>query len=67
MVGRVRRPRAGALPKPHQCSPQPAPQARVKGCDDLALVSTWIAHWSDLVDFAVVPVITSEEAFAIHR
>ena len=30
--------------------------------DDAALIDEWIAHWSDLVDFEVVPVITSREA-----
>ncbi len=29
---------------------------------DRALIDEWIARWSDLVDFEVVPVITSAEA-----
>lgn len=29
---------------------------------DRALLDQWIANWSDLVDFEVVPVITSKEA-----
>ena len=29
---------------------------------DPALIDQWVAHWSDLVDFEVVPVITSKEA-----
>ena len=29
---------------------------------DRALLDEWIANWSDLVDFEVVPVITSKEA-----
>jgi hypothetical protein len=29
---------------------------------DRALLDTWIARWSDLVDFEVYPVITSPEA-----
>lgn len=33
-------------------------------CDDLTLLMTWIARWSDLVDFEVVPVVTSPEARA---
>ncbi|MEU0558434.1 DUF3303 family protein [Dactylosporangium sp. NPDC006015] len=33
-------------------------------CDDLTLLMTWIAQWSDLVDFEVVPVVTSAEAAA---
>ena len=30
--------------------------------DDRALVDEWIANWTDLVDFEVVPVVTSAEA-----
>ncbi|GAA1525041.1 hypothetical protein GCM10009827_047140 [Dactylosporangium maewongense] len=33
-------------------------------CDDLTLLMTWTAQWSDLVDFEVVPVVTSAEAAA---
>jgi hypothetical protein len=33
-------------------------------CDDLALLMAWIARWSDLVDFEVVPVVTSAQAAA---
>ena len=32
---------------------------------DRVLLEQWIAQWNDLVDFDVVPVITSAEAFAI--
>jgi hypothetical protein len=32
--------------------------------DDRHLLDRWIAEWSDLVDFEVVPVITSNEAAA---
>jgi uncharacterized protein DUF3303 len=31
-------------------------------CDDPALFEDWIAHWSDLADFEVVPVVSSSEA-----
>lgn len=31
-------------------------------CDDLTLLMTWIANWSDLVDFDVVPVVPSSQA-----
>jgi hypothetical protein len=34
-------------------------------CDDLGLLMTWISRWSDLVDFDVVPVVTSGEASAV--
>ena len=33
-------------------------------CDDRSLIDQWIANWSDIVDFEVVPVITSSEASA---
>jgi Protein of unknown function (DUF3303) len=35
---------------------------QVMEADDRRLVDEWIARWSDLVDFEVVPVITSAEA-----
>jgi hypothetical protein len=31
-------------------------------CDDPLLLEQWIARWEDLVDFQVLPVITSAEA-----
>ena len=31
-------------------------------CDDRHLLEEWIARWNDLVDFEVVPVITSAQA-----
>lgn len=34
-------------------------------CDDLSLLMAWISRWSDLVDFEVVPVVTSGEAAAV--
>lgn len=33
-------------------------------CDDLSLFDQWIAHWNDLIDFEIVPVIPSKEAIA---
>ena len=35
---------------------------QVMECDDIALLNEWIAHWRDLVDFEVIPVVTSAEA-----
>ena len=35
---------------------------QVMDCSDRALLDEWMSHWSDLVHFEVVPVITSEEA-----
>ena len=34
-------------------------------CDDLSLLMAWISQWSDLIDFEVVPVVTSSEASAV--
>jgi hypothetical protein len=35
---------------------------QLMACDDLSLLRAWISRWSDLVDFEVVPVVTSAEA-----
>ena len=35
---------------------------QVMECADRALLETWIAEWSDLVHFEVVPVVTSRQA-----
>ena len=37
---------------------------QVMECADRALLDEWIARWSDLVEFEVVPVVTSAEAAA---
>ena len=37
---------------------------QVMECDDRALVDEWIAQWDDIVEFEVIPVITSAEAGA---
>jgi hypothetical protein len=37
---------------------------QIMECDDPQLLQQWIAQWEDLVDFEVVPVITSAEAAA---
>jgi hypothetical protein len=37
---------------------------QVMECDDRALLDTWVAAWADLVEFTIVPVITSAEAAA---
>ncbi len=34
---------------------------QVMECDDRALIDAWIAQWSDLVDFEVIPIHTSAE------
>lgn len=35
---------------------------QVMECEDRALLDEWIARWSDLVEFEVIPVISSAEA-----
>lgn len=35
---------------------------QVMECDDRALLDQWIAQWADLVDFEIIPVVTSAEA-----
>lgn len=37
---------------------------QVMDCDDRMLLDEWMAHWSDIVDFEVIPIITSEKASA---
>ena len=37
---------------------------QVMECGDPSLLAQWTARWSDLVDFEIVPVTTSEEAVA---
>ncbi len=39
---------------------------QVMQAEDPAQLDAWIARWSDLVDFEVVPVMTSSEAAARH-
>jgi Domain of unknown function (DUF3303) len=37
---------------------------QVMECDDRGLLDQWISSWRDIVDFEVIPVITSAEAQA---
>jgi Domain of unknown function (DUF3303) len=37
---------------------------QVMECPDRALLDAWLSRWSDLVEFEVVPVLTSAEAAA---
>ena len=37
---------------------------QVMDCDDRALLDTWMAQWRDIVDFEVLPVMTSAAAAA---
>ena len=35
---------------------------QVMECDDPRLLQQWVAHWRDLVEFEIVPVVPSAEA-----
>jgi hypothetical protein len=37
---------------------------QVMECDDRALLDQWMANWADVVDFEVLPVMTSAQAAA---
>src|SRR5688500_7175220 len=37
---------------------------QVMECDDRRLLDEWIVQWSDIVEFEVIPVVTSAEASA---
>lgn len=37
---------------------------QVMECEDRGLLESWMSNWSDLVEFDVIPVITSAEAAA---
>jgi len=37
---------------------------QVMECDERGLLDEWLANWQDLVDFEVIPVLTSAEAAA---
>jgi hypothetical protein len=38
---------------------------QIMDCEDRRLLDEWMSYWSDLVDFEVVPVISSAEAAAL--
>ena len=37
---------------------------QVMECEDRSLFEQWTAHWTDLMDFEIIPVMTSTEASA---
>lgn len=37
---------------------------QIMQCEDRALLTQWTARWQDLIDFEVIPVVTSAEAAA---
>ena len=38
---------------------------QIMECDDRTLIDEWTAQWSDLVEFEVIPVMTSADAAAM--
>jgi hypothetical protein len=38
---------------------------QVMECEDQRLLEEWMANWDDLIDFEVIPAITSAEALAL--
>jgi Protein of unknown function (DUF3303) len=37
---------------------------QVMECDDPQLLEEWMSHWKDLIDFELIPVMTSADAAA---
>lgn len=37
---------------------------QVMECNDREILADWMSHWADLMDFEVVPVVSSDEAKA---
>ncbi|HJQ10266.1 MAG TPA: DUF3303 family protein [Gemmatimonadaceae bacterium] len=35
---------------------------QVMDCDDRMFLDEWMANWNDIVDFEVIPILTSEKA-----
>lgn len=35
---------------------------QIMECEDMRLMHEWMKHWRDIVDFEIIPVVTSEEA-----
>ena len=40
---------------------------QVVECDDTNKLQEWISNWQDLVDFEIIPVMTSNEAYKKYR
>lgn len=38
---------------------------QIMECEDRGLLDQWIARWSDLVDFEIIPALTSADAAAL--
>ena len=37
---------------------------QLMACDDITLLQRWVAQWSDLVEFEIVPVVSGKETAA---
>jgi hypothetical protein len=37
---------------------------QIMECDDVTLLQRWVAEWSDLIDFEIVPVVVGKETAA---
>jgi hypothetical protein len=37
---------------------------QVMECDDVALLQRWVAQWSDLIDFEIIPVVPGKDTAA---
>ena len=37
---------------------------QIMDCDDVTLLQRWVAQWSDLVEFEIVPLVTGKETAA---
>ena len=40
---------------------------QVVECDDAKKLQEWISNWQDLVDFEIIPVMTSNEAYEKYK
>ena len=38
---------------------------QIMACEDAALLQRWVAAWSDLVEFEIVPVVSGKETAAV--
>jgi hypothetical protein len=36
-------------------------------CSDASLIQKWTSNWKDLIDFEILPVLTSAEAAALNQ
>ena len=36
-------------------------------CDDVRLLQQWVLHWSELVDFEIVPVVAGSDTYEVVK